>query len=931
MATKHFSCLGVIISMLICVLGVQTVWADGDPNEPICCTSPNNCGTIYQMQQAAGEGDPLITFSEYPVDTYITDQYADLGIIFGGDDPFISSDGSNPTSPVLSGSPRFQGDIEGYFVSPYDGESPATVSWFSLDAGYFNEVGSTLIEWFDLSNNKLGEQYSSITGIETFVIEDDGIASFHIGMTSSDSAGYAIDNINFGNLSVLDFSKVDDVIDFDCREPGEEITYTICWDNTTDETFYNTFIIDYLPEGVDYNPLISIDPLVIDENYNSEEHYYIWDIGTISPGDANCVSLTVEVNYKAEPGMYLHNVAELWSNDGNSLIARDTEDTLVCCWHNDPNIYVDIAATGKDTGVDWTNAYSGIDGLQKALNRVKNSECDGPYTIYVAQGKYSPGSYSSDSFEAPEGIAVYGGFPHGGCEFEYRNPDIYQTVLTAAIDPNVQNDTVVMMLDDTGIDETTLLDGFIITDAMEYGIYGDGVDFNLDNCQIIKNEKWGIYHKDGDGHLKWCSISSNNWHGIEHNGYEYEISCQYCQISNNKRYGITTTNSTPELKNCIIFHNGFDGIGYNGVNIFIPSTTATLYNNTIIGNKKAGISYFDSDPNYLQNPDYIDLQNCIVWYNNDGGSQVSGLNPDNTAYYCCIQDCNDVTGRYNISDEPGFAYITELNNIPDPNNPYHLSWTSPCKDVGNPLFDNDDVGLYDIDAEDRISYGRIDIGADEVYSCNGNDNDDIYNVLDWNADGILNLEEFSPFAQAWLSHNPNDPAFDPNDVSYNPNLSDPNHADYISPGQKAAWKTTCNLIDSGESAYSIDFADMMDFIDNGHWLWTACWKYSQMHRFENMMVAMMSSGGESTMMATPMMSSMSMELTATETTVETADTETDYANMSIPKLVSLVVGIHDIIDILEISIEEDHENAENLCEVKEFLEDVLSDIAASRE
>lgn len=59
--------------------------------------------------------------------------------------------------------------------------------------------------------------------------------------------------------------------------------------------------------------------------------------------------------------------------------------------------------------------------------------------------------------------------------------------------------------------------------------------------------------------------------------------------------------------------------------------------------------------------------------------------------------------------------------------------------------------------------------------------------------------------------------------------------------------------------------------------------------------------------------------------------EKTYADMSNSELVSLVVGIRDIIDHLEVSIDEDHENAENLVEAKDFLEDVLLDIKASRQ
>ena len=907
--TKYLSCLCVIISMFICVPGSQTAWAD-DPNQAGEATV---CYPISGTTETSGDSCPS-WFWVFSRDGYDGGQLT------------VELDGCQIVDYEHYPKPQSGGTGMIANLDPDD----IFIKW-DEDAGHGEGQNN---DYFEFTGQYAEDPNCNYVQVTTTDSRTEWTIYRVISSGTLTKTGDCCNEHDAIHLqrNYLDFTKVDDVNDFECRSPLEEIEYTICWDNTSDYTFNNAFIIDYLPDGVDYNPLISIDPLVIDANYISEDHCYIWEIGDIAPDDVNCVTLDVTVNYKAEPGMYLHNTAELW--DSNSLIARDTEDTLVCCW-GDPNIiYVDITADGYDSGVSWENAYSGIDGVQKALARARNSICEGPYTIYVAQGSYSPGEDDSDSFQLPEGISVYGGFQTGGCDYEDRNPDQYQTVLTGAIDPNVQNDTVVIMSDDSELDETTLLDGFIITDGMEYGIYGYGVDFMIENCTIKNSNDFdGINAQNGNVTVSWCVIQGNNRYGVEHEGNGHAISLLNCHILNNKRNGIFTTYSTPYIKNSVVFGNGKYDSGYHGINILLPSSTATLYNNTIIGNKKAGISYFDSDPNYLQNPDYIDLQNCILWDNNDGGSQVSGLNPDDTAYYCCIQDCNDVSGRYNINDEPGFAYTTDPNNIPDPNNPYHLSWTSPCKDAGNPLFDNDDAGLYDIDAEDRISYGRIDIGADEVYSCSGNNNDDIYNALDRNADGFLNLEEFAPFAQVWLSHDPNDPAFDPNDVSYNPNLSDPNHADYISPIQKAAWDPTFNLIESGDSAYSIDLADIMDFIDNGYWLWTACWKYSQMHRFENMMIEtmMMSGGGESMMMATPVMSSMSMELTAAKTTIETADTPPDYAAMPTAEIISLVTGIDAVLDEVDIMLSENSENTENLLEIKDFLNDVLSDIKTAKQ
>ncbi len=146
--------------------------------------------------ESVTEQSQNITFSEFSSGTRITDQYADIGIVFGGSEPFITSDGSNPTSPVLSGSPLFEGDITGKFVIPGT-DTPTIVESFTLDAGYFNELNSTRIEWFDPAGEKLGQMTNSILGIERFNITGGNIASWKIGIIATETAGYAIDNVSF--------------------------------------------------------------------------------------------------------------------------------------------------------------------------------------------------------------------------------------------------------------------------------------------------------------------------------------------------------------------------------------------------------------------------------------------------------------------------------------------------------------------------------------------------------------------------------------------------------------------------------------------------------------------------------------------------------------------------------------------------------------
>lgn len=138
-----------------------------------------------------------ITFSEYPIGTAISNQYANRGILFGGDNPFIWTDSSNPTSPVLSGSPRYRGDIEGKFVNPNDGTTPVIVEAFSFDAGYFNEFAGTRIEWFDPYGIKLGQRTNFQFGIERFTVTGGNIASWRISIIETEPFGYAIDNVSF--------------------------------------------------------------------------------------------------------------------------------------------------------------------------------------------------------------------------------------------------------------------------------------------------------------------------------------------------------------------------------------------------------------------------------------------------------------------------------------------------------------------------------------------------------------------------------------------------------------------------------------------------------------------------------------------------------------------------------------------------------------
>ena len=109
-------------------------------------------------------------------------------------DTFITTDGSNPTSPVLSGTPLFDGPIAILFDSD--------VAGVALDAGFFNAAGSTQIEAFARDGTSLGAVVNIGLGIEFLgLVTDDGteqIAGLLFSLVGDEPFGYAIDNVRFG-------------------------------------------------------------------------------------------------------------------------------------------------------------------------------------------------------------------------------------------------------------------------------------------------------------------------------------------------------------------------------------------------------------------------------------------------------------------------------------------------------------------------------------------------------------------------------------------------------------------------------------------------------------------------------------------------------------------------------------------------------------
>lgn len=463
-------------------------------------------------------------------------------------------------------------------------------------------------------------------------------------------------------------------------------------------------------------------------------------------------------------------------SDAGTVMARNDID--VCC--SDGIIFVSARAPDGGAGRNWATAY---DALQPALTRADRG-CG--RTIWVAAGTYKPGPGVDDSFGIPPGVSVYGGF--AGSEdpatFDVndRSLRICRTVLSGDMEGGIRNRIVTMS-------SSSLLDGIVVEKGTLRGIYGSGADFVIRNCTVQQTVENGVRCINGNLTCTNCTIKSNGQGGIYFDGPGKTFTISNTFVSNSGYHGVYAFGATIDVRNSVIHNNGGRGSEYCGVRLRDISNESLIRNCTIVCNANEGISNLSSVN--------AGVRNCIVWYNQTSSpadvNQVAGL-LDVT--YSCITDPNDPgcvshapDGSHNIHCPPDFAN-------PDPYflPNFHLAAGSYCINAG---LGSSFPGEMDIDADERVINGTVDMGADEV-ACTEN----LYNRADLDADGIVNFCDFAIFGNAFGGHDPNDPLLDPN---------------VIDPNNLLRWNAVCNF----NTDYFIDMKDLYFLADS--WLCEACW------------------------------------------------------------------------------------------------------------
>lgn len=149
-----------------------------------------------------GTANAVITFSEYPTGTAISNQYAAQGVLFTGGTktpglPIIDPDGAMPGSPILRpaggvGTPysTYQGDFWMQFTAP--------VLSVTFDSGYWDGVSTAVIDVYDPTKTTLLASLSNtMIGPETISISGLGQIGYIYFDSTGDVAGGDIDNLAF--------------------------------------------------------------------------------------------------------------------------------------------------------------------------------------------------------------------------------------------------------------------------------------------------------------------------------------------------------------------------------------------------------------------------------------------------------------------------------------------------------------------------------------------------------------------------------------------------------------------------------------------------------------------------------------------------------------------------------------------------------------
>ncbi len=302
---------------------------------------------------------------------------------------------------------------------------------------------------------------------------------------------------------------------------------------------------------------------------------------------------------------------------------------------------------------------------------------------------------------------------------------------------------------DTYEENDSILDGFTITNGYNSllggAIYCKESSPTIMNCEISnsQSDKWGggVCFQNSWAKMVRCTVKGNVSDGDGGGVFCWRggsVTIDSCTVTNNtadeEGGGMALVNdNNAVVANCLITNNTAGTLGggvfiQNGV---IPLTNCTLSENTAVGS--GGAIYFHTGRD-------ITLLNCILWGNSP--NEINIYSGKVSIDYCDVEGglAGVIVGGYSPTLNWGPDNFDVDPNFVDEGD-FHLVRDSVCMNAGNPDY-VPAAEATDIDGQSRIRYGRVDIGADEVFQIGG----------DFEPDEDVDLVDFTFFARSWLSN-----------------------------------------------------------------------------------------------------------------------------------------------------------------------------------
>ncbi|MBN2019040.1 MAG: hypothetical protein JW749_02310 [Sedimentisphaerales bacterium] len=441
-------------------------------------------------------------------------------------------------------------------------------------------------------------------------------------------------------------------------------------------------------------------------------------------------------------------------------------------------IFVDKNATGTNDGSSWTDAFN---YLQDALEAATDGD-----QIWVAEGIYRPDENSeypegtglrTSTFQLPEGVTIYGGFPTGGGPLSSRNWVDNETILSGAIGvEGTNNDNCYNVVSTSFGTSDVIIDGFTIAGGYAdvwggagAGMSNGGDNITIANCIFRNNFAWsyggGIYNTGNIKTITNCAFIENETsRGGGISNYATIQTINSCTFNRNYALnhggGIFNDEDIPIIINCVFCKNE-TGISSQGIYHHWPGPSIAIINCTFNTSVHWSSGWAITAGNAT-------ISNSILRgmeYEEPGASPISGYNL--TVNNSCIQYY--VPGVYwdggnNNGEDPQFV------NPNDPEGPDDIPGTtddglrvglnSPCINTGN----NNSVPpetIKDIKSYARFNDVAVDMGAYEYGDLDINQDSDSDGMPDWfefrynldpendgdagldgDLDGLLNLGEY---------------------------------------------------------------------------------------------------------------------------------------------------------------------------------------------